>query len=194
MAAHQLYLISLGRLIDQNPSPGVEAESQVPAYLIRSARGKNILIDTGSPIALVGAENAAPWAPKLGTRITGDDDIVVQLAKLGLRPKDIDLLVTTHFDFDHCGRHDLAGADRSRHRCQLARRRRDLTARPSACRGDLQRAVGVVGLSVVSSLPSSVSCLQLVPSSGPETEDRSRETESTDSVSRTSSVHSHRRT
>jgi len=111
VAAHQLYLISLGRLINQNPSTGVAAEAQVPAYLIKSARGKNILVDTGNPAALIGAENAAPWAPKLGTRITEDDDIVVQLARMGLRPKDIDLLVTTHFDFDHCGRHDAFAAE-----------------------------------------------------------------------------------
>ncbi len=29
-----------------------------------------------------------------------------RLAELGLAPGDVDLLISTHFDFDHCGRHD----------------------------------------------------------------------------------------
>jgi N-acyl homoserine lactone hydrolase len=35
--------------------------------------------------------------------MTEDDYVVNQLAKLGLQPKDIDLLVATHFHFDHAG-------------------------------------------------------------------------------------------
>jgi N-acyl homoserine lactone hydrolase len=35
------------------------------------------------------------------------DDILVQLGKMGLRPKDVDLLVTSHFHYEHCGRHDV---------------------------------------------------------------------------------------
>jgi N-acyl homoserine lactone hydrolase len=104
--ANQLYLLSLGHLVNQDPNTRETPEAQVPAYLIRTARGRNILIDTGNPISLVGAENAAPWAPGLGVVMRPEDDVVAQLGKLGLRPKDIDLLVSTHFDFDHCGRHD----------------------------------------------------------------------------------------
>lgn len=107
MAGHQLYLFTLGHLVSTNQADGTESLSQVPGYLIRSARGKNILVDSGNPKALIGAESAAPWSPNLGVRLSEDEDIVAQLARVGLRPKDIDLLVTSHFDFDHCGRHDV---------------------------------------------------------------------------------------
>lgn len=104
--ANQLYLLSLGQLIDDNHNPSDMREAQVAAYLIRTGRGRNILIDTGNPLSLINATNAIPWAPHLGVSMRPEDDVVVQLSKLGLRPKDIDLLVSTHFDYDHCGRHD----------------------------------------------------------------------------------------
>lgn len=112
MAAHQLYLFTLGHGFSTDQSTGEVTRFPVPGYLIRSARGKNILVDSGHPQALIGAENAAPWAPKLGVQLNEDGDIAAQLAKVGLRPKDIDLLITSHFDFDHCGRHDLFAAEK----------------------------------------------------------------------------------
>ena len=105
--ANQLYLLSLGQLLNDNHKPWDMREAQVPAYLIRTGRGRNILIDTGNPQALIGAATAAPWDPELGVAVRPEDDVVAQLSKVGLRPKDIDLLVSTHFDFDHCGRHDV---------------------------------------------------------------------------------------
>jgi N-acyl homoserine lactone hydrolase len=35
---------------------------------------------------------------------------VQRLAELGVAPGDVDLLISTHFDFDHCGRHDAFAA------------------------------------------------------------------------------------
>ena len=107
MTKHELFLLHLGRLgwIDE---VGDKHYGQVPGYLIRTAGGQTILVDTGNPGALVGQETAAPWSPLLNdTR--PEDGLEARLAELGLYRNDIDLLISTHFEFDHCGRHDLFG-------------------------------------------------------------------------------------
>jgi glyoxylase-like metal-dependent hydrolase (beta-lactamase superfamily II) len=105
--AHQLYLVSLGELVYPGQPKGAPERAPIGGYLIRTARGRHILVDTGAPSSLIGAATAAPWAPDAGVAIRPEDDIVVQLSKLGLRPKDIDLLIISHFHFEHCGRHDV---------------------------------------------------------------------------------------
>jgi N-acyl homoserine lactone hydrolase len=57
--------------------------------------GKNILIDTGFP-------NDPP--PRSGLQL--HKNVVEQLALLDLQPADIDILICTHFDLDHCGHHE----------------------------------------------------------------------------------------
>ncbi len=70
----------------------------VVCYLIQTADGKNILVDSGIP---------ADYEPPAGApRHTHEHTAVTRLAELGLRPEDIDLLVCTHFDTDHAGAHD----------------------------------------------------------------------------------------
>ena len=109
MAAHELYLLHLGQLGSRDPGTGQTHFSQVPGYLIRTATGRTILVDTGSPAALIGQPTAAPWWDLLND--TGpQDDVVQRLAELGITPGDVDLLISTHFDFDHCGRHDAFAA------------------------------------------------------------------------------------
>jgi N-acyl homoserine lactone hydrolase len=106
VATHELYLLHLGQLGAHDPDTGEAVYNQVPGYLIRSASGRWILVDTGNPLALIGRETSEPWMLLLNdTR--PEDDIASRLAELGLAPSDIDLLISTHFDFDHCGRHDL---------------------------------------------------------------------------------------
>jgi N-acyl homoserine lactone hydrolase len=105
MAVHELYLLHLGQLGSRDPDTGETNYSPVPGYLIRSATGRTMLVDTGNPAALIGQPTAAPWWDLLNdTR--PQDDVVQRLAGLGLAPGDVDLLISTHFDFDHCGRHD----------------------------------------------------------------------------------------
>ncbi|MCA9879662.1 MAG: N-acyl homoserine lactonase family protein [Thermomicrobiales bacterium] len=99
MPSHTLYLLHLGQL-------GRERLNQVPGYVIRSAGGRTILVDTGNPAALIGAETAAPWWD-LACQTRPEDDLPARLTELGLDVGDIDVLISTHFDFDHCGRHDL---------------------------------------------------------------------------------------
>lgn len=107
MAANQLYLLTLGEMAYPNPAKGAPERVPITAYLIRSARGKNILIDSGAPAALIGADNSNLWQPSAETFIAPEDDILQRLDKLGLKPGNIDLLVSTHFDWEHCGRHAL---------------------------------------------------------------------------------------
>lgn len=74
-------------------------ETNVPfvCYLAQTGDGTNVLIDSGLP------ENMQPPpgrpAPMMGK------DVIEQLAQIGLKPGDINLLVCTHFDGDHAGRH-----------------------------------------------------------------------------------------
>ena len=107
MATHTLYLLPLGQLGVADPTTGAVRFNQVPGYLIRTASGRLVLIDTGNPAALVGAADAAPWFPALRNVTTPEDDVVSRLAELGVAPAQIDLLISTHFDFDHCGRHEV---------------------------------------------------------------------------------------
>jgi N-acyl homoserine lactone hydrolase len=110
-ATHDLYLLHLGRLgppLDASPADA-SPFSPVPGYLIRTARGRTILVDTGNPAALIDRPTAEPWWP-LQNATHPEDDVVARLAELRLALADIDLLVSTHFDFDHCGRHDVFAA------------------------------------------------------------------------------------
>ena len=109
MAAHELYLLHLGQLGSRNPDTGETDFGQVPGYLIRTATGRTILVDTGNPAALIGQPTGAPWWDLLNdTR--PEDDVLQRLAQFGIAPGDVDLLISTHFDFDHCGRHDAFAA------------------------------------------------------------------------------------
>ncbi|HKF37416.1 MAG TPA: N-acyl homoserine lactonase family protein [Ktedonobacteraceae bacterium] len=68
-------------------------------YLVQTSDGKNILIDSGLP---------ADYTPPPGTPPAENrKNVLKHLADLGLRPDDIDLLISTHFDVDHAGYHDV---------------------------------------------------------------------------------------
>jgi N-acyl homoserine lactone hydrolase len=70
----------------------------VVCYLVQTSDGRNILIDSGIP---------ADYQPPPGIPLpTHETNVIVQLAALGLRPEDVDLLICTHFDGDHAGYHD----------------------------------------------------------------------------------------
>ncbi len=92
----KLYLMQLGR--STVPVPTGALEMVLGCYLVETSDGKHILIDSGLP---------ADVPPPPGTPQARDKtDVLEQLAMLGLRPTDIDILICTHFDIDHAGYHD----------------------------------------------------------------------------------------
>jgi len=65
------------------------------SLLVRAA-GKIIVVETG---------NGTQWDPKLRTiyAIQDGDPLIGSLAKAGLRPDQVDLVINTHLHFDHAG-------------------------------------------------------------------------------------------
>ncbi|MCT2593072.1 MBL fold metallo-hydrolase [Streptomyces sp. N2-109] len=68
--------------------------SAIQTWLLRS-EGRNILIDTG-----VGNHKERPYAPVWGHLET---DFLGNLARAGVRPEDVDVVVNTHLHVDHVG-------------------------------------------------------------------------------------------
>lgn len=87
----KLYLIQIAA----RTTPGSSESTPFPCYLIQLSDGKYILIDSGFPADL-------PERPELQLR----QNVVEQLALLGLQPEAIETIICTHFDGDHCGHHE----------------------------------------------------------------------------------------
>ncbi|AXK34227.1 MBL fold metallo-hydrolase [Streptomyces armeniacus] len=66
----------------------------IQTWLLRS-EGKNILVDTG-----VGNHKDRPYAP-VWSRL--ETDFLANLARAGVRPEDVDIVVNTHLHVDHVG-------------------------------------------------------------------------------------------
>ena len=85
--------------------PGTRWTVPVPAFLVVHPAGR-LLFDTGvhcasitDPVGRLGEERAR----RIGVRSQPGDDVVSQLALLGLRPNDVSHVANSHFHFDHCG-------------------------------------------------------------------------------------------
>jgi N-acyl homoserine lactone hydrolase len=77
----------------------------VPSFLVVHPRGR-LLFDTGihvrarlDPLGRLGPERAR----RLIMRSTEGEDVVAQLALLGLGPDDVGYVANSHLHFDHCG-------------------------------------------------------------------------------------------
>ncbi len=86
-AVKRLYLMQVGSM----------PEYQIPivCYLVQTDDGKNILIDSGLPAVI----------PEEESDFENGQDVIEQLASIGLNPDDIDTVISTHYDGDHAGRH-----------------------------------------------------------------------------------------
>ncbi len=86
-AVKRLYLMQVGSM----------PEYQIPivCYLVQTGDGKNMLIDSGLP-EIIPAEES---------EFENGQDVIEQLASIGLKPDDIDTVISTHYDGDHAGRH-----------------------------------------------------------------------------------------
>src|SRR5277367_2992876 len=92
----KLYLFQLS--LSKIPLPGGKTMEMISGcYLIETSAGQHILIDSGMP-----AGARAPGAP----RAESEKNVIEHLSALNLQPKDIDIVVCTHFDVDHAGYHD----------------------------------------------------------------------------------------
>lgn len=83
----RLYLMQVGSM----------PEYQIPivCYLVQTGDGRNILIDSGLPEII----------PDDALEFENGQDVIEQLASVGLKPDDIDTVISTHYDGDHAGRH-----------------------------------------------------------------------------------------
>lgn len=87
----RLYLMNLG------------GGGTVGGYLVQTDDGQNVLIDTGYP---------EEWYRRPQENAAGEERtyeqrwVVNQLARIGLKPDDIDYVISTHLDVDHAGSHD----------------------------------------------------------------------------------------
>ena len=107
----RVYALSCGtleferKLFFPEAADGVLLRSPVSSCLVVHPRGK-LVFDTGihcdaltDPEGRLGKRVASLFA----IRSAAGEDVVSQLATLGLAPDDIDFVVNSHFHFDHCG-------------------------------------------------------------------------------------------
>ena len=86
-APQRLYLMVVGSM--------PQYEIPIVCYLVRTGAGRNILIDSGLPAMM----------PEDESEFENGRDVIEQLASIGLKPDDIDTVISTHYDLDHAGRH-----------------------------------------------------------------------------------------
>ena len=85
-------------------------------FVIQTSAGETVLIDTGFPAKYADDADAATAEDELGSfgqvlSLTHDNLAPAQLAKLGLAPDDIDLMIQSHTHIDHVGfMHAFSGA------------------------------------------------------------------------------------
>lgn len=79
-------------------------ELPVSCILLRHGQA-NVLFDTGChPSVVDNAEARWGGVAKVIVPIMGpDDNVIAGLSDLGLGPEDIDIVINSHFHFDHCG-------------------------------------------------------------------------------------------
>ncbi len=86
-AVQRLYLMQVGIM--------PLYEIPIVCYLVQTGDGKHILIDSGLPEIM----------PEGESEFDNGQDVIEQLASIGLKPDDIDTVISTHYDVDHAGRH-----------------------------------------------------------------------------------------
>ena len=101
MTPECLYLLQLAATTIQVPSGPLDMSSG--CYLVRMSDGTHVLIDSGQP---------DDFKLPPGASSTVDARLADLLARIGVRPSEISVVVCTHFDIDHVGHHqDFEGAE-----------------------------------------------------------------------------------
>jgi N-acyl homoserine lactone hydrolase len=112
----KLYLLNLGRcevdkgrVLTPGSDDGVRITIPVVAYLIETDAGQRILVDSGmnrKQVADSGTTVRTRSARRYVTPImTARDDIRHRLNEINVTVRDVDILISTHFHFDHAGNH-----------------------------------------------------------------------------------------
>ena len=102
----RLYLLHFGML---EPLTGSDSRTRsMRGYLIQTDDGENILVDTGLPDFWANDTASALEREGLADFVKPFDfgpehTVPGQLAKVGLTPEDIDVVLLTHSDLDHMG-------------------------------------------------------------------------------------------
>jgi N-acyl homoserine lactone hydrolase len=107
----KIYAMCCGRLeFDRalffpDEASGVRFTIPVPSFLIRHDRG-TVLFDTGvdcyahlDPVERLGKRISSIFT----LRSAQNENVVDQLASVGLKPDDVTHVINSHFHFDHCG-------------------------------------------------------------------------------------------
>jgi N-acyl homoserine lactone hydrolase len=186
----RLYLLNLGQCdVDKGavltPGSGVGTRIRIPivGYLIETDDGRRILVDTGMHRKHIDDPDATfrgkPFAEVLTPIMAPADDIRNRLTELGLAPGAIDILVSTHFHFDHAGNHGDFGASRivtqreayEHAKATPGRYPEDIWDLPhlryELIDGDLELAPGVELIRTDGHVPGHMSVLVRLPESGP---------------------------
>lgn len=175
--------IDKGRVLTPGSDDGERIIIPIVAYLIETDDGRHILVDTGmhrkhidDPEATFGG---TPFGELLTPIMRPEDDIVNRLAEVRLTVADIDILVSTHFHFDHAGNHGDFGHARivtQRTAYDYAKANpapfpRDIWDLPhlryEMIDGDTELAPGVELLESSGHAPGHMSVLVRLPKSGP---------------------------
>jgi N-acyl homoserine lactone hydrolase len=141
----KLYLLNLGRcevdkgrVLTPGSGDGVWITIPIVAFLIETDDGQRILIDSGMHRKHIVDQEAGfrglERGPLLRPVMAARDDIRHRLGEIGLQESDIDILVCTHFHFDHAGNN----ADFGHARLIVQREAYDYAkANPARCPPDL---------------------------------------------------------
>jgi N-acyl homoserine lactone hydrolase len=78
------------------PIPGGSLLMSSGCYLVQTDDGRNIMIDSGMPVD----------TSLQGPAVDDSPEILSQLGGLGVRPDDVEMVICTHYDIDHVGRHE----------------------------------------------------------------------------------------
>jgi N-acyl homoserine lactone hydrolase len=108
--------VDKGRVLTPGSGEGERVVIPIVGYLIETDDGQRILVDSGMHKKHVEHPDATfggtPFGEALTPIMRQEDYVVNRLAELGLGVEEIDILVSTHFHFDHAGNHGDFGASR----------------------------------------------------------------------------------
>jgi N-acyl homoserine lactone hydrolase len=103
--------IDKGRVLSPGVDDGKRVHIPIPAYLVQTGDGKNILIDTGMHKVHIDDPEYTFRGLEIGSvllpAMRPEDYLVRRLADLNLAVSDITHVINTHLHFDHAGNNAL---------------------------------------------------------------------------------------